>query len=105
MKYQNKRGGRIVLSDIKAPVIEWSNPISALEDVLVLKKKMNETLLTLHGIATCHKDPQLCDFLETEYLKEQVDAINQISKLITNAKRCGDGVGVYQFDKLTMSSE
>ena len=104
MKYQNKRGGRIVLNDIKAPAIEWASHIAALEDALALEKKVNEALLALHGIATSHKDPQLCDFLETEYLKEQVESINEISKLITNAKRCGDGLGVYQFDKLSLSS-
>merc|ERR1712189_79038 len=41
---------------------------------------------------------------EENYLAEQVDAINEISKMITNAKRCGDGLGIYQFDKLTMQS-
>ena len=105
MKYQNKRGGIIVLHDIKSPSIEWSTPLSALEDALNLEKKVNESLLTLHGIACSRKDPHLYDFLETNFLKEQVKSINQISKLITNAKRCGDGLGLYQFDKLTMSSE
>ena len=104
MSYQNKRGGRIVLHDVKSPNTDWTTHVSALEDALALEKKVNESLLALHGIAGSHNDPHLCDFLESEFLAEQVESINEISKLITNAKRCGDGLGIYQFDKLTMSS-
>merc|ERR1719309_989334 len=104
MKYQNQRGGRIVLQDIKAPQVEWNTHIHALEDALALERKVNESLLKLHGIAGSHNDAHLCDFLEENYLNEQVESINEISKLLTNAKRCGDGLGIYQFDKLTMQS-
>jgi len=104
MKYQNSRGGRIVLQDIKAPQVEWSSHIKALEDALALERKVNESLLKLHGIAGSHNDAHLCDFLEENYLNEQVESINEISKLLTNARRCGDGLGIYQFDKLTMQS-
>lgn len=104
MKYQNKRGGRIVLHDIKAPSkLEWENHIKALEDALDLEKKVNESLLGIHATASSKNDPHLCDYLEEEFLEEQVKSINEIGKLITNAKRCGTGLGVYQFDKLTMS--
>lgn len=104
MKYQNKRGGRIVLQDVKAPQVEWKTHIEALEDALALERKVNDSLLKLHGIAGNNNDPHLCDFLEENFLVEQVDSINEISKLLTNAKRCGDGLGIFQFDKLTMSS-
>lgn len=104
MKYQNLRGGRIVLQDVKAPEVEWSSHIKALEDALALERKVNESLLNLHGIAGKNNDAHLCDYLEEEFLDEQVKSINEISKLLTNAKRCGDGLGIYQFDKLTMSS-
>ncbi|XP_002160295.1 soma ferritin [Hydra vulgaris] len=105
MSYQNKRGGRIFLQSVIAPQNEWSSHISALEDALTLEKKVNQSLLDLHMIATKYNDPHLSDYLESEFLNEQVDSINQISKLLTNAKRCGDGLGIYQFDKMTMASE
>jgi len=104
MKYQNSRGGRIVLQDIKSPAVEWDSHVKALEDALALERKVNESLLKLHKVAGDNTDPHLCDFLEEEFLDEQVKSINEISKLLTNAKRCGDGLGIYQFDKLTMSS-
>jgi len=104
MKYQNMRGGRIVLQDVKAPAVEWDTHIKALEDALALERKVNESLLKLHKTASDSNDPHLCDYLEEEFLDEQVKSINEISKLLTNAKRCGDGLGIYQFDKITMSS-
>lgn len=54
----------------------------------------------MHGLASSHNDPHLTNFLEEEYLKEQVESINKISKHITNIQRVGaDGLGIYIFDK------
>lgn len=105
MEYQNKRGGRIVFQDIKAPAVEWNNHIHALEDALALEKKVNESILALHGIAAGNNDAHLCDYLEAHFIDEQVQSINELAKLIVNAKRCGDGLGVYQFDMHSMKGE
>ena len=102
MKYQNMRGGRIVLKDIKAPALQWDSHTHALEDALELEKKVNTSLLGIHGVAGTHADAHLCDYLEEDFLDEQVKSINELAKLIVNAKRCGDGLGVYQFNKLSM---
>lgn len=66
--------------------------------------KMNSTprlqsLLRLHGLASEHNDANLQDFLESEYLQEQVDAIKEIADHVTNLERVGEGLGVYMFDK------
>ena len=45
------------------------------------------------------------DFLEGEFLAEQVKAIKQLSDYATNLKRVGGGLGEYQFDKLTLGSD
>lgn len=58
-----------------------------------------KSLLEIHTIAACHNDANFCDFLETEYLQEQVDAIKEISDHVTNLKRVGEGLGVFMFDK------
>lgn len=105
MEYQNKRGGRLVFQDVKKPAkIEWDTSISALEDALALEKKVNESLLAIHSCASDKNDAHLCDYLESEFLDEQVQSINEIGKLIKNAERCGTGLGEFQFDKLTMSN-
>jgi len=103
MELQNKRGGRIVLQDIKAPSVEWKEPVDALEDALALEKKVNESLLNMHAVASDNNDAYLCDFLESNFLDEQVEASFKLSKMIVNLKRCGDALGLYQFDLHTMS--
>jgi len=102
MAYQNKRGGRIVLQDVKAPAVEWKNPIDALEDALALEMKVNEALLAMHVVASENNDAHLADFLESEFLDEQVEASKKIASLIVNLKRCGDGLGLYQFNNNSM---
>ena len=101
MKYINKRGGRVALQDVKRPTNdEWTNGLNALQTSLDLEKRVNQSLLDLHALASTHNDPQLCDFIEGEYLKEQVDSIKQISEMITRLKRAGaEGLGEYLFDK------
>ncbi|CAF0930352.1 unnamed protein product [Brachionus calyciflorus] len=101
MKYLNKRGGRVVLQDIRRPERdEWGNGLQSLEVALDLEKKVNESLLKLHGVASDNNDPHLADFLESEYLEEQVESIKKLGDMITKLKRAGpEGLGEYLFDK------
>ena len=102
MRYQNMRGGRVVFQPIEAPKkSEWT-PLEAMQDALALEKHVNQALLDLHKIAAKHDDAQMTDYLEGEFLKEQVEAIKEISDHITNLKRVGEGLGVYMFDKETL---
>lgn len=100
MKYLNKRGGRVVLKDIKRPERdEWGNGLQSLEIALDLEKKVNESLLKLHVVASENNDPHLADFLESEYLEEQVESIKKLGDMVTKLKRAGEGLGEYLFDK------
>uniref|UniRef100_A0A8C8RCV6 Ferritin n=1 Tax=Pelusios castaneus TaxID=367368 RepID=A0A8C8RCV6_9SAUR len=106
LTYQNKRGGRIVLQDIKKPEQdEWGNSQEAMQCALQLEKTVNQALLDLHKLATEKSDPHLCDFLESNYLEEQVKTIKQLGDHLTNLKRLGvpqSGLGEYLFDKHTL---
>merc|ERR1711916_249407 len=87
--YQNMRGGITTYESIKAPVSDWKSATNALEAALELDKAAEEA-----------NDPQMGDFLEGEFLKEQVEAMEKLAHLLTNLKRCGgDGLGLYLFDK------
>jgi len=100
MEFQNKRGGRIVLQDIKKPDRdEWGCGLDAMQVTLGLEKSVNQSLLDLHAVADAHKDAQMTDFIEGNYLQEQVKAIKEIGDHITNLKRVGTGLGEYMFDK------
>lgn len=100
MKYLNRRGGRVFLQDIKRPDRdEWGTGLEALQIALNLEKEVNQSLLNMHALSTEKNDPHFCDFLESEYLDEQVDASKELSDMITQLKRAGPGLGEYQFDK------
>ena len=101
MKYLNKRGGKVILQDVKRPDRdEWGSGLQALEAALSLEKKVNDSLLSLHSVASSHSDAHLTNFLEEEYLEEQVEAIKKLGDQITKLKRAGpEGLGLYLFDK------
>ncbi|XP_014670153.1 PREDICTED: soma ferritin-like [Priapulus caudatus] len=103
MKYQNQRGGRIVLQNIQKPdKDEWGSGLEAMQGALQLEKNVNQALLDLHSVGTAQQDPHMTNFLEDEYLGEQVESIKKISDYVSMLKRCGPGLGEYTFDRETL---
>jgi ferritin heavy chain len=47
----------------------------------------------------------MADYLETEFLEEQVNAIKEISDHITQLKRVGTGLGEYMYDKESINGD
>ncbi|KAI9142528.1 ferritin-like superfamily [Paraphysoderma sedebokerense] len=100
MDYVNKRGGKVVLQSIAAPDVEWQSAKNAMEFTLALEKEVNKALLNLHNLSDQHSDVHFCDFLEGEFLNEQVEALKMIADLLTQLDRVGgDGLGLYLWDK------
>ena len=66
---------------------------------LSLEKEVNQSLLNLHGLSSSKNDPHLNDFLESEFLDEQVNASKELGDMITKLKRAGPGLGEFLFDK------
>merc|ERR1712107_917683 len=100
MEYQTKRGGRVVFQDIAKPTtMDWGSPMEVMEAALELEKTVNQSLLDIHKVAGDKGDGHLCDFLESEYLSEQVEGIKAVGDLITKMKRAGDGLGLHIIDK------
>ncbi|PRD29088.1 UNVERIFIED_CONTAM: Soma ferritin [Trichonephila clavipes] len=65
---------------------DWESSRGALEAALALEKS-------------------LCDFLDTEFLYEQVKEIKEVSDFISSWNRAGPGLGEYLFDKHEMNLE
>jgi ferritin heavy chain len=106
MKFQNQRGGRIVLQPVAKPALEeWGSGLDAMTAALELEKTVNQALLDLHKTSNDHGDAQMMDFIETHFLTEQVEAIKQLGDYITNLKRVGGNLGEYMFDKETLQSD
>ncbi|GMI88860.1 ferritin 2 [Hibiscus trionum] len=103
MDYQNKRGGKVVLESMLMPMSEYDHPekgdaLYAMELALSLEKLNNEKLLNLHKMANEVNDVHLADFIETEFLTEQVESIRKLSEYVAQLRRVGKGHGVWHFD-------
>ncbi|KAM3312302.1 hypothetical protein ACQJBY_032331 [Aegilops geniculata] len=110
MAYQNRRGGRVRLQSIVTPLTEFDHSekgdaLYAMELALALEKLVNEKLHNLHSVATRCNDPQLSDFVESQFLQEQVDAVKKISEYVTQLRRIGKGHGVWHFDRMLFEEE
>jgi len=64
-----------------------------------LERNVNQVLLDLHKVATKHEDSNMTDFIEGNYLEEQVESIKEIGDLVTKLKRAGPGLGEFMIDK------
>jgi ferritin heavy chain len=105
MAYQTSRGGRVVFDSVDSPVHEFpatddkSDALLAFEMALDMEKSVNANLLKLSSLASEQNDPQLADKIDG-YLSEQVEAIANLAKHVSNLQRIGSsGLGVYTFDK------
>ena len=115
MEYQNMRGGTVKLTTIADVDLNCFNQpdckkmmdvLSSFIKALNMEQLVYESLLKVHVVGEECNDPQFCDFIESEYLEEQVTAINEIKKYIEQLKRIGDnGAGVWQFDRLFEQTE
>ncbi|XP_012498065.1 PREDICTED: ferritin heavy chain-like [Propithecus coquereli] len=106
MGLQNLRGGRMCLHDIRKPDRDdWEGGLQAMECAFNLEKSVYQNLLELHQLATEKGDSQLCDFLESHYLHEQVKTIKELGGYLTNLRKMAApdaGLTEYLFDKLTL---
>ncbi|KAL3652261.1 2Fe-2S ferredoxin [Castilleja foliolosa] len=96
MEYQNKRGGKVKLQSVVMPFSEFEHAekgdaLYAMELALSLEKLTNEKLLNLHAAASRNNDVQLTDFVESEFLVEQVESIKKISEYVAQLRRVGKG--------------
>ncbi|CAH3175050.1 unnamed protein product [Porites lobata] len=107
MKYQNMRGGRVKLHHIMKPYENhWGNGLGAMTHAYHLELEVYQALVDIHKKAS--DDPQFQDFLESEFLGEQVESIKELSNHINTLKRFSEqnyALGEYQFDKVTLGGE
>ncbi|KAM0068890.1 Ferritin-1 [Helianthus debilis subsp. tardiflorus] len=108
MEYQNKRGGKVKLQSILWPLSEFDHAekgdaLYAMELALSLEKLTNEKLLHVQAVANKNNDVQLADFVESNFLREQVEAIKKMSEYVAQLRRVGKGHGVWHFDQMLLN--
>lgn len=107
MHYQNQRGGNVRFDtkyDIDFDLIikdteSKSDVLCAFEKALEMEQHVYEELLKLHKVAEENNDPQFSDYIEGDYLEEQITAIDELNVIISKLKLIGnDGHGLWNFD-------
>merc|ERR1711918_80562 len=101
-KYLMMRGGRLTLTDVKAPPTEYESALAAMEAALQLERDVNDSIIQMHKVADEKGDAQMTDFLEGNFPNEQVEGIKMIADHCANLRRVGPGLGEYLFDKQTL---
>lgn len=97
MNYQNMRGGKVLLNSLSPVIIDNDLNSNYVLDLfkmgLKLERDINYHLLNLHKTADAEADPQFTDYLEGEFLKEQVESIYEFGKIISQLEKIGDDNG------------
>eukprot|EP00879_Flechtneria_rotunda_P027171 GHRR01029048.1.p1 GENE.GHRR01029048.1~~GHRR01029048.1.p1 ORF type:complete len:117 (+),score=46.97 GHRR01029048.1:549-899(+) len=104
MEYQNTRGGRVRLASIIQPETEFHHSgkgeaLYAMELALSLEKLNFQKLRELHDVACNTNDAQMCDFIEGKLLAPQVESVKQVAEYVSQLRRVGQGLGVWEFDR------
>ena len=111
MDYQTKRGGIVKMSGVPQITLELASNDAIRTDrsdlryvraafvkALSLEKQVNASLLALHEMGSEAKDPPFTDFLEGEFLNEQVEANYELAKIISQLDMIGNnGYGIWHF--------
>ena len=105
VKYQIMRGGKVVLENIAKPLLEFNtdNTKSAIllgfELALQLEQQVYKSLLELHKIADNSHDFQFSDYIESNFLAEQVQSIHDLSIRVSHLRRIGTiGHALWDYD-------
>ena len=97
--FVNDRDGRVTLTQIEAPKIEWKSPLDVFEDALKHEQKVTGLINDLSNLAFAEKDHAAHDFLEW-FVKEQVEEESVARTIVDQLKLVGnDGTGLYMIDQ------
>ncbi|MGA2797621.1 MAG: ferritin [Thermoguttaceae bacterium] len=97
--FVNDRDGRVTLTQIEAPKIEWKSPLDVFEDALKHEQKVTGLINDLSNLAYAEKDHASHDFLEW-FVKEQVEEESVARTIVDQLKLVGnDGTGLYMIDR------
>jgi ferritin heavy chain len=101
--FQAKRGGRVTLGPINAPVQQFAHEkgdgLYTLELSLGFEKLSFRKLRELHAVTDENDDAQAQDFVESR-LTDQVNHVKIVADYVAEVRRLGKGHGTWHFDRL-----
>ncbi|CCO22933.1 ferritin [Maridesulfovibrio hydrothermalis] len=97
--YIIERGGRVVLTAIEAPQVEWDGPLNVVEEVLVHEKKVTSLTNGIMDLAIAEKDHAANIFMQW-FITEQVEEESNVNDVLSKLKLTGgEGNGMFILDK------
>ncbi len=88
----NERGGRVKLTTIEVPKIEWKSPPDAFNDALAHERKVTIMINNLVDLAMSEHDHASNSFLQW-FVDEQVEEENSAGNIIDKLTLIGDAPG------------
>lgn len=97
--YINERGGRVLLTAIEAPKIEWDSPLACIEAVLEHEQKVTALVNGLVDLAIEEKDHATNIFLQW-FVTEQVEEEDSVNAVLNKLRLLdGESNGMFILDK------
>jgi len=98
--YLTKRGGRVQFLPIPQPESEWKSATNVLEATLAMERDVTQSLMNVVAVAEKHGDAEMAEYITSEFLHEQVEAVKKAADYVTQLNTAGGtGLGLYMFDK------
>ncbi|TKC49167.1 hypothetical protein EI555_000549 [Monodon monoceros] len=106
---KNQRSGCALFQDGQKPSQDdWNKTQDTMEAAILMEKKLNQALLDLLALGSARADPQLCDFLESHLLDEEVKLIKKMGNHLTNFRWLSGpqaGLCEYLFQRFTVKHD
>lgn len=97
--YLVQRKGRVTLSSIEDPPLEWGSPMEAFEHVYEHEQKVTGLINDLVDLAISEQDHTTNNFLQW-FVTEQVEEEESASEVVEKLKLVGDATeGLFMLDK------
>jgi ferritin len=97
--YINDRGGRVTLTAIEAPQVEWASPLAAFENALEHEQGVTARINNLVELSVKEKDRTTESFLQW-FVTEQIEEEASVSEIIGQLKIIGSsGSGLFMVDR------
>ena len=88
-KYVGERGGRVVLTAIEQPQVEWTSPLHVFEHTLEHERKVTSLIHGLYEVALAEKD-YASQMLLHWYIEEQVEEESNAEQIVAALKMAGE---------------
>ncbi len=95
--YIHQRGGKVHLSEIKAPPHEWSSPLHAFEETLKHEKHITACINALVDLAERKRDRTTFNMLQW-FIDEQVEEEANDEEIINKLKMIEGSNGIFMLD-------